>query len=262
MKKIFVLFLLLVFTNTCVLGVEFDSSIDASIRKNYNVEENDLPELPKSIPTADIEEVPSLPAVIKATGETYTLKNGSKVNLILRNKLSDWSPKGTYISFSSSNPVITKEGYTIPSGTIFKGRVTDSHRPQLTGNGGLIELCVDEIHLNGVMSKIDTKVSMANSKKVFLNNIKGKRKYWHNVSKSLTPGKKVFGAMHNVAMVMWPVPVVNILSIVPFAIGTVVYTVNFAASPIIAIFTKGEKLSLPAGTKFQIKILSDTKIKG
>ena len=262
MKKILTLFLLLIFTNTCVFAVEFDSSIDADIRKSYNVEENELPPLPNTVPT--VSEDTFVPAHQKynPTGKTYNLKSGTKVALNLNYGISDRSTKGSIVTFTARNGFTTKEGTIIPSGTVFKGRITDSHGPQITGNGGLIELCIDEIYFNGIMSKINTKVSLANSKKVFLNNIKGKRRYWHNVSKSLTPGRKVYGAMHNAAMVMWPVPVVNILSVVPFAIGTVVYTVNFVASPVIAIFTKGSKLSLPAGTQFEIKLTQDCAIKG
>ncbi len=262
MKKILSVLLILFLLNTTVFAVEFDSSIDAEIRKDYKVDENDLPELPKAIPTANIEEVPPLPAVSKATGKTYTLKGGSKVNLILRNKLSDWSPKGTYISFSSSNDIYTKEGYTIPSGTIFKGRVTDSHRPQLTGNGGLVELCVDEIHLNGVMSKIDTKIALANSKKVFRSDIKGQRKYWKNFAKATKPGQKAFKATSGAAHEMASIPIINLLSPVIWIVGGVVYVVNAVFAPVIAIFSKGGSVSLPAGTQFQIKISGDTQIKG
>lgn len=261
MKKILSLILISLLINTSVYAVEFDTSIDESIRKNYKVEENDLPELPKSIPTADIEEVPPLPAVSKATGKTYTLKSGSKVNLILRNKLSDWSPKGAYISFSSSNPVTTKEGYTIPSGTIFKGRVTDSHRPQITGNGGLIELCVDEIHLNGVMSKIDTKIALANSKRVFRSDIKGQRKFWKNCAKATKPGRKAFKATSGAAHDMASIPIINLLSPVIWIVGGVVYIVNAVFSPVVSVFCKGGSVSLPAGTQFQIKITDDVKIK-
>lgn len=262
MKKILASFLLLIFINICVFAEEFDSSIDSSIRKNYNVEDSELPPLPKTVPTAN-EEVYTVPQKkYNATGKAYNIKKGTRVALSLNYAISDRSMKGSIVTFTSRNGFTTKEGAIIPAGTVFKGRIKDSHGPQLSGNGGLIELYIDEIYFNGVMSKISTKVSLANSKKVFLNNIKGKRRYWHNVSKALTPGRKFFGAMHNTAMVMWPVPVVNILSVVPMAIGTVVYTVNFAASPVIALFTKGSKLSLPAGTQFEIKLTQDCVIKG
>ena len=242
---------------------EFDDSIDAGIRKNYKVESDELPPVPSYVPTAEDEyaQAPSVPKY-NPTGKKYILKSGTKVSLSLNSSISDNSKKGTYVSFSAINGITTKEGTIIPAGTIFKGRITDSHPPQLSGNGGLIELCIDEIYFNGIKSNIVTKVSLAKSKKIFLNNIKGKRCYWSNCAKALKPGKKVFGATHEAAKAMYPVPVVNILSIVPLACGTAVYTVNFVLSPVIAIFTKGGRISLPKGSKFEIKIVSDNEING
>ena len=243
--------------------VDFDDSIDTGIRKDYKVENDELPPLPSYVPTAQEEYAPA-PALPKytPTGKKYILKSGTKVSLTLVNSISDASPRGTAVKFSSLKNITTKDGTTIPAGTIFKGRITNSHKPQLSGNGGLIELCIDEIYFNGIKSNIETKVSLAKSKKIYFNNIKGKRCYWHNCAKALKPGKKVFNATHEAARAMYPVPIVNILSIVPLACGTAVYTVNFVLSPVIAIFTKGGRISLPKGSKFEIKIVSDNEING
>ncbi len=262
MKKIITAILLFFIINTTASAVEFDSSIDASIRKDYNVEENDLPPLPSGITASENPITSSASSVYKPTGKTYTLKHGTQINLSSQKNISDWQQKGYRISFAAKQGIVSKEGAVIPSGTIFKGIITDSHRPQITGNGGLIELKIDEIYYNGIMSKIETKVSLANSKKVFRGNIKGQRLYWKNFSKVMTPGKKVFSATQTCASVMAPIPVVNILSVVPLITGAAVYTVNLAAAPIIAVFTKGGSLSLPAGTNFNIKILNDTQIQG
>ena len=263
MKKFLTIFLILGIINLTAVAVEFDSSIDASIRKDFNVETNELPALPNAVPTTNpVKTEISTQNKYNYTGKIYTLKRGTKINLTSTNKISDWMHKGSQVTFSSNGNIYTKEGTLIPSGTIFKGIVTDSHRPQITGNGGLVELKIDEIYFNGIMSKIDTKVSMANSKRIFLSNIKGKRSYWKNFSKVMTPGKKVFSATHTCAMAMMPIPVVNLFSIIPLAGGGIVYTLNLVTAPIITIFTKGGSLSLPAGTQFQIKITDEVKIKG
>ena len=259
MKRIVCIFLLVCFFNSSAFAVEFDSSIDEQIRKTYNIEESTLPPLPTS--EADT------PVQIQTTkynpiGSSFTIVRGTKINLQLTKAIYDRTAKGSKISFIASQGLVTKEGQIIPAGTIFKGTVTDSHPAQMTGNGGLIELKIDEIYFNGIMSKIDTKVSLANSKKVFLGNIKGKRSYWSNFSKVMTPGKKVFRATQTCASVMSAIPVVNILSFVPLLGGAVVYTVNFAAAPFITIFTKGKSLTLPAGSIFQIKITKDSVIRG
>ncbi len=263
MRKIFILLLIICFINTSAFAVNFDTSIDANIRKDYNVEtaEENLPKLPSVVPTAT-EEIKEPPINIKATGKVYTLKGGTKITLVSRRNLSDRMPKGSTVTFSCKNGFLTKEEAIIPEGTIFKGRITDSHPPQLTGNGGLIELMIDEIYFNGVMSKIDTKISLANSKRVFFSDIKGKRKYWKNFANATKPGRRVFSATQSAANAMSAIPIINLLSFVPLLGGAVIYTVNVVSAPVIAIFTKGGSIALPAGTEFEIKIKGNTIIKG
>lgn len=219
-----------------------------------------MPALPNASPTKAAE----IPAITnpQATGKTYELKGGTKVTLSSQRAITDYTPAGTKVSFVSQNNIYTKEGNTIGAGTIFKGTITDSHPPQITGNGGLIELRIDEIYYNGVMSPITTTISMANSKKVFFSDIKGQRKYWKNTAKATTPGQKVFRATKSVSSSMSLIPIVNILSFVPITFGSVLYVINAGVAPIIAIFSKGGNVSLPAGTKFEIKIKGNTEIRG
>ena len=162
MKKLISTFLLLCIISTSVLAVEFDSSIDSQIRKDYKVEENELPALPSLPAASETTNTPKLqpsPAQIyNPSGKTYKISDGTKVALSSKSAISDWQLKGTAISFTSVNGIKTKDGSIIPAGTIYKGVITDSHRPQITGNGGLVELKIDEIYYNGVMSKINTKI--------------------------------------------------------------------------------------------------------
>lgn len=262
MKKILIIILIFSFINLNTYAVEFDTSINDSIRKEYNLEESEA-ELP-ALPNVSPSKTPEIPVKtnVTATGKTYKLKNGTKVTLSSQRAITDYTPAGTKISFVSQNNIYTKEGATIGAGTLFKGTVTDSHPPQLTGNGGLIELKIDEIYYNGVMSPITTKISLVNSKRVFFSDIKGQRKFWKNTAKVTKPGQKVFNATKSATSTMALIPIINIVSFVPIVAGIAVYTVNAAVAPIIAIFTKGGNLSLPAGTKFEIKIQNGTEIRG
>lgn len=262
MKKIIIIILLFAFINLNVHAVDFDTSIDENIRKDYNLKEAEetLPALPNVQPSINTD-IP-LKTNVKATGKVYTLKSGSKIILSSQRTLTDYTPPGSKISFVSQNNIYTKDGTIIPAGTLFKGTITDSHPPQITGNGGLIELKIDEIYHNGIMSPINTKISLVNSKRIFLSDIKGKRSYWKNVGKSLTPGKKVFKATEKCAHSMAPIPVINIFSVVPYLAGIIIYTINFTAAPVISIFRKGGNISLPSGTKFEIKINGDAEIRG
>lgn len=263
MNKIITLLLLICFNIMPVSALEFDTSIDENIRKNYNVSQNEdiLPALPNVVPTADNNFV-SERKNYNPTGKIYVIKGGTKILLNSQRAISDRINKGCKVSFVSQKGFETKDKTIIPAGTLFKGTITDVHPPQLSGNGGLIELKIDEVYFNGIPSAIETKVCLANSKKVFFSNIKGKRSYWKNFAKATKPGRKFFGATQTAATAMAAIPVVNLLSFVPLVGGAVVYTVNVVTAPVIAIFTKGGSLSLPAGTAFIIKVCSDTEIKG
>lgn len=258
MKKI--IFFLLLFLNfsACTASAQFDSSIDAEIRKKYNIEE--LPPLPSAEPSK-----PKMPEKIKnynASGKTYTLKSGAEIILVSQNKVSNWNREGFEVSFLLNNEIMTEEGAVIPAGTVFKGALTDSHAPQITGNGGLIKLKIDRIYYNGVMSVINTKLAEAASKKVYRSSIKGRRKYLNNCSKAMTPGRKTFKAMKKAADTLSPYPVINILGIAPLAIGSCAYIINLPIAPIASVFMKGGSITLPPGSIFRIKILGKNKIQG
>lgn len=258
MKKFFTLFILIALSAPCINAQEYDSSIDKDIRKQYNVEE--LPTLPNVKPNKT--EMPKEIKNYNATGKTYTIKNGTKIVLISKDKVSNWSSVNSKISLLSQNDIMTKEGVKIPAGTLFKAVVTNSHPPQMTGNGGLITLKVNEIYYNGVMSFVDTKITEVNSKKVFKGDIKGKRKYWQNCAKAMKPGKKTFTVMQKAAKSLTPYPVINILSLVPLTIGGAAYIVNIPIAPAASAFMKGGAITIPLGTAFQVTFSGNNQIRG
>ena len=90
MKKFLTIFLILGIINLTAVAVEFDSSIDASIRKDFNVETNELPALPNAVPTTNpVKTEISTQNKYNYTGKIYTLKRGTKINLTSTNKISD-----------------------------------------------------------------------------------------------------------------------------------------------------------------------------
>ena len=52
-------------------------------------------------------------------------------------------------------------------------------------------------------------------------------------------------------------PFGTIISPIPTIVGAGAYTINFVGSPIIAIASRGGKISIPAGSEFEIKLLDD-----
>ena len=192
---------------------------------------------------------------------TFVIPKGKKFSVRLQTNISSSTPQNSRLSFVSRYPE-TSPYITIPAGTIFKGRVTDSHPPQLTGNGGLIVINVDQMVYNGRTYEVDAKISMANDKHIFFNNIKGKRMYLRSIPKSIKPGARFFKKMwrktKNLARNENGIEII----LTPFTLltGTVVYVVNFVSSPVLALFYKGKSITIPSGTLFTIQLREDAVI--
>jgi hypothetical protein len=272
------------------LAAEFDTSIDDDIRKNYNPSkiEDDmaLPTLPKimneskttsTIPvnnqvtkSTQITKIqpdqisqPAIQQIFQQTNipEAYyaVIKQGKKVEVRLMNNISDSSKKGTRVTFVSKYPVTTT-CYTIPTGTIFKGEIIDSHRPQLSGNGGLIVIRIDSVILNNKVQPINAVVTKADSKHIFFNNIKGKRKYISSMLHSTRPGFHFFGKMIRVTANLATDG--SSIVVAPFSLfaGCVAVVGNVLAAPVVAVFHKGDSIQILAGKDFELKFSQDVFI--
>ena len=167
--------------------------------------------------------------------------------------------EGTKVYFKLPKPIKTKY-FTLPENTRFIGVISDSHSPQFTGNGGLIVIQIEKVIINGRTQEINGKVTKANYKRIYFNNIKGKRKYWSNLVKSITPGKKFNDKMWKTTKKLAGESVTFIFSPFTLASGLVVFGANIVASPVIAIFSKGGSISIPADTAFRIKLTEDVTI--
>ena len=286
MKKFLILFITINILITPALALDFDLSVDDEIRKNYNpskIEEDaSLPQLPSILTTPQKSYTPVSNTVTKnstvqktiiqtqpstsvkpipkaAVGNFATIKTGTKIRAKLVTNISDRSKKGTKITFVSKYPVSTTY-FTIPSGTVLQGEVVSSHKPQLTGNGGLLVINVNSMIINDSTQPINGYVTKANHKKIFYNKIKGKRRYVRSVAKSLKPGCHFFTKMMRVtsnlandgsSMILTPFSVTAAL----VAIGT-----NTMVSPVLGLFHKGDTLYLPSGCDFEIKLAQDVFI--
>lgn len=288
-KKIFsLLFVTFLLTSHC-FAFELDTSVDDEIRKNYNPSalEHNLPALPKiapsqtqtTAPKTNVTTTQTSPAVPKSQPVTQPakpqlvikkmendykydkstairIKKGTKFRVKSNCVISDYQKEGTRVSFTSIKPV-TQRYITINEGTRFNAVVEDSHLPQFTGNGGLIVLMVDGIVVNGSTKSVHAKITKANMKKVFLNNIKGKRGYIKGVSKQVDKGENFYRKTRRASTKLADNPIGAIISPIPTITGAVVYTVNLVGSPIFAIWAKGSRITIPAGSEFEIKLLED-----
>mgnify|MGYP004654076561 FL=1 len=287
-KKIFSLFVATLLLSSHCFAFELDTSVDEEIRKNYNPSalEQNLPALPKTAPsqsattkttvTTTNKTTPVVPKtqpvsqpskpqlVIKKMDNDYKfdkstairIKKGTKFRVRSNCVISDYQREGTRVSFTSVKPV-TQRYITINEGTRFNAVVEDSHLPQFTGNGGLIVLMVDGIVVNGSTKSVHAKITKANMKKVFLNNIKGKRGYIKGVSRQVDKGENFYKKTRRTSTKLADNPVGLIISPIPTVFGAVVYAVNLVGSPVFAIWAKGSRISIPAGSEFEIKLLED-----
>lgn len=287
-KKIFSLFVATLLLSSYCFAFELDTSVDEEIRKNYNPSalEQNLPALPKTAPsqsattkttvTTTNKTTPVVPKtqpvsqpskpqlVIKKMDNDYKfdkstairIKKGTKFRVKSNCVISDYQREGTRVSFTSIKPV-TQRYITINEGTRFNAVVEDSHLPQFTGNGGLIVLMVDGIVVNDSTKSVHAKITKANMKKVFLNNIKGKRGYIKGVSRQVDKGENFYKKTRRTSTKLADNPVGLIISPIPTVFGAVVYAVNLVGSPVFAIWAKGSRISIPAGSEFEIKLLED-----
>lgn len=269
--------------------LDIDASVDYEIRRKYNpnkIENDLLPSLPnklkndkplqssedftkpyeKPVTKTTTVQQPTKQQVItqqhpkyKSYGQTLALKRGTSFTIRNTSSISDRMTEGTKVYFKLPKPIKTKY-FTLPENTRFVGVISDSHSPQLTGNGGLVVIRIEKLIINGRTQEVSGKVTKANYKRIYFNNIKGKRKYWSNLAKSIAPGKRFNDKMWKSTKKLASEGVTFIFSPFTLASGLIVFGANIVASPVIAIFSKGGSISIPADTAFRIKLTEDVTI--
>jgi len=278
--KIIILFLSVIFSILPAISLELDMSVDEEIRKKYDstkLQYEVLPSLPKIDSTSQPQNktqsntstVPKSTPVYTTTIPNVTAVNpkdgiklsaGTKFQVRSNQLISDWSKAGSNVSFTSYAPVY-KRNITIPSGTKFYGVIEESHRPQKTGNGGLVVIRLTSMSYNGKTFSINGKITKANSKKIFLNNIKGQRQYWKGVAKQIDKGEAFYAKTRKTSSKMANNPILVILSPVPTVVGLAGYSICTVLSPLTALTTTGGNLSIPAGSTFEIKLLDSAYVR-
>lgn len=286
MKKTFFKILLSIITMQLVvntaLALELDMSVDEEIRKKYDsskLENTVLPPLPKidnfqnkttpinnTTTTTTTQQKTSIPKVTP----TYTTEVRPQITpadkkaaiKIFRwttfetksnQKINNWLSVGSSVSFTTTAPVY-KKNITIPTGTIFKGTITDVHKPQATGNGGLVVIKITSMTFNGKTYQVNAKITKANAKNIYLNNIKGQRQYWANAGKQVDKGEAFYQKARKTSTKLANNPIGIIISPIPTIVGVAGYTVSTAISPITSIFAKGGNVSIPTGSSFEIRL--------
>lgn len=271
-------------------ALDLDTSIDDDIRKNYNpnkIEDDlNLPSLPKilndnqpknikpiskttqttskltpqvkaQVQQNNLRQIPNIKKPQTTQKTSYaTISKGSKIRLAINNSISDSTRRGTKLSFVLRYPVTTTY-FTIPAGTVFYGEILNSHRPQFSANGGLIVLNINKFVIDNQVYSINTTVTNANGKRIFFNNIKGKRKYIRSAFKSMKPGFRYMGKMAGISGDLIRSGSTAILSPFSLAIGVVTAAGNVIISPALALFYKGDHIYVKEGSNLEVKLVQD-----
>lgn len=267
MKKILLILSLFVFISPKAYSEIFVDYVPGSINMNEQVQSKPVTTLKNNAS----QKAPSLPSHLS------TSKNVSGANQKFSQRVAVDIPLGTKLEIKSSQYFSDRTGKNtklkfvlpynqsagsvlLPSGTVLTGHIEQSHKPQITSNGGLIKFVIDDIIYQNVSNEVDTKVLKANSKTVFFNTIKGERKFWKNTIKNANWGynvcKKSYSATSNLSKkgglywIITPFPAIG---------GTVLFGANAIIAPIIATFQKGGNISFAEGSKFVIKLQEPAK---
>lgn len=184
------------------------------------------------------------------------LHRGTKFRLKLLSSISDKTKKGTRVSFISTYPVTTTY-LTIPEGTVFKGKIVNTHGPQYSANGGLIVIEITSMVLNGETQPIIGYVTRADRKRIYFNNIKGKRKYLSSTFKSIKPGFHFFRKMIRVSGYLASDG--SSIVVAPFSLlaGVVAVAGNIVVSPVLGLCHKGAPISINSGSEFFVRLKQD-----
>ena len=294
MKKFITSFLLCIFLNSCLVEqgafcqtIWADDSLNDVIIKEYDanaLRDEYLPVLPDSLKQGSKKEKTEVSSTTKQqsqyiektiepqnqqpiyssnvqTSNNYVpLKKGTKFKLRIEQPIDDSAAVGSSIMFSSLLPESNKF-ITIPAGTKFIGSVQDSHLPQISANGGLLVISIDALIYNNKRYPLNAKVTMVGNKHIFQNNIKGKHTYWKGVVNSAKPSIKFYKKAWNTTKKFAKDGLEVILTPITFVGGVTVLAVGSISSPVVALFSKGERLFINKGTHFQIKLLEDTQVK-
>ena len=213
----------------------------------------------KSQPIKTYTQKPIKKTITKTNKKVLQLRKGMVFDISNVNSISDKQRVGTSIVFVSRKPIKTAY-YTIPEGTKFVGEIVESHTPQLTGNGGLVNLSVCSIIFGGTYQHIDTRVIRVGGKKVFFEDIKGKRSYWKNTVNKGKWGRNTFHKMNKLSANLVQDKTTVILAPFTFVYGLTLGTISTVASPVVSIFCKGGSVYIPANTPFRIKFEQDVKL--
>ena len=236
---------------------------DMKVNQNNGVKQISNKKPPKSTPVFD-NSSPTITKISNTVSNTAASKTGTKIpsgtkfTVKSNASISSWSGINSLLTFTSTEPVY--KNMIIPAGTQFRGVISASHGGQITGNGGLIKIKITSMTLNGKTIAVEGKITKANSKNIFFNNIKGARQYLQGVDNKITQGVNFYKKARNLSSKMSSNPVGTVLSPIPTITGWLGSAVCTVTSPVTGLTQKGKNISIPSGSLYEIKLTQDVYI--
>ena len=188
------------------------------------------------------------------------LAKGTQIRAINQSRITDALVEGQTVVFLSTQELYTPY-FKIPKNTKFVARVVDSHRPQMTCNGGLVGLRIVSANINGYTQQLNGGIIKKNTDSVYFSNLKGRHTYGKNVGKKARWGQNKFKqwskTSHNLANKGAGV----IIAPFPYIGGCILAAASTVSAPATALLGKGWNLDIPAQTTFTIKLYDDALLR-
>lgn len=187
------------------------------------------------------------------------IAKGSQFRVVNITKISDYMIEGQKIIFKNTQEIKTPY-ITVPKGAKFVGVVEDVHRPQMTCNGGLVDIRIRAVELNGKHHNIDASIIKLNTERIIFGNLKGDHTYWKTTCKKAKWGQTKFKKWSQTSSKLADKGPAIVIAPFPYIGGCVLAVSSTVTSPITALLGKGGSLTIPANTIFTIKLNEEAKI--
>lgn len=197
---------------------------------------------------------------VSATNYRYRrIAKGSQFRVVNTTKISDYMIEGQKIVFKNTQEIRTPY-VTVPKGAKFVGVVEDVHRPQMTCNGGLVDIRIRAVELNGKHHNVDASIIKLNTERIAFGNLKGDHTYWKTTCKKAKWGQTKFKQWSQTSAKLADKGPAIVVAPFPYIGGCVLAVSSTVTSPITALLGKGGSLTIPANTVFTIKLNEEAKI--
>ena len=280
-----------------VFAIDLDSTVNDSSRKNYTVPKTTVqpnstttkqitntvqsgtksvtevvPQTPVSTQVMEKTVLPAVPALPQkayssTAAHTNTQYSGKVPNAdaiipcsINSSKITDYMCEGQKLTFLTTQEIYTPY-FRIPAKTKLTAEIVDSHRPQMSCNGGLVAFRIVSAQINGYTQPLNAGIIKIKTDRVYFSNLKGNHTYWKTTCKKAKWGQKIFTKWSRTSSRLASKGPAIILSPFPYLGGCVLAAASTVTSPVTALLGKGGSLVVPANTTFTIKLYDDAKIR-